>query len=100
MMSIPGVTMATAKSSSPTIGRMKTRSRTIPIDAAASKARRTARIQVTASFQAAGMANSSLSTRVANEATRNAPRAASAPWAKLSTCVALKMITKPMANNV
>ena len=97
-MSSPSVTMATANSSSPSIGRMTIRSRTMPMIVASARAASTDSVHRSHNG-APGIHLPGTCRTVANEATRNAPRAARAPWAKLRTWVALKMITKPIASS-
>ena len=94
-MSTPRVMMATENSGSPTIGRIKTRSMSSPNRAATTKAIRTG--GHCAHSGRPGRHRPGKSRTVAKATTRKAPSPARAPWAKLITWVALKMMTKPMA---
>ncbi len=96
MMSAPTVMMATENSGSPTIGLMKTLSTSSPTKAAAITAHSADRDH-RAQMGRSGSKRPGTLRIVKNEAVRNAPIAASDPWAKLITWVALKMITKPRA---
>ena len=89
--------MARANSSSPTIGRRNSRSNTAPTSAMVSRAISTASVQVTQTG-APGIHRPGMSISDAYAATKNAPRAANAPWAKLRTWVDLKMMTNPTAS--
>jgi hypothetical protein len=98
-MSIPRVTIATANSSSPIIGRTNIRSMSMPIAAAAMRAQSAESVHPSHCGTPSDRYLPGKLMIVAKDATRNAPRAESAPWAKLRTWVALKMMTNPIASS-
>ncbi len=88
--------MATENSGSPIIGRMKNRSRTRPTTAVPAIATSADRIQP--SHVGPPMRLPGKFSATATYAVRYAPTDAIAPWAKFTTWVALKMMTKPSAS--
>ena len=96
-MSIPSVMIATENNGSPIIGRMKTRSNAIPTSAEAPIAN-SAESDHCSHSGAPGIHRPGMLRVTAKAATRKAPSPARAPCEKFTTCVALKMMTKPMAS--
>ena len=89
--------MAIENNGWPIIGRMATRSTISPMTAARISASSTDSDPLRAT-RGRPIHRPGICCSTARVATKKAPTAAMAPWAKLTTCVALKMTTKPRAS--